>query len=107
MDWALSEFESGLQTIPGQGMNVAIEGFLSPELINHFVLAVQQFVDTGAIPWGVIRVSGFEDSPVSFFNRAHSVLLRNGDNDYSLLILPSQVKSNWFYITLGPKDGFS
>lgn len=79
---------------------------MGSESAKELLTLLQKYVDQGKFPWAVMQVSGFEDSPVSFFKRAHSVLLGNGDNDYSILILPSELKLRAF-IVLGPKDGFS
>mmetsp|Transcript_18541 Transcript_18541/g.25999 ORF Transcript_18541/g.25999 Transcript_18541/m.25999 type:complete len:376 (+) Transcript_18541:128-1255(+) len=79
-------------------------GFVPPHVIQEAVAQVRAMVDSKKIPFGVISMWGFNDSPVSWNENSHGVLIHS-ENDYSLVILPGGIY--WKYIAMGPQDTFT
>lgn len=99
-----SSFAPLISTTPGVGTSYKWKGFITPSFISKQIALLKTQLDSGEIPWALVMVWGFEDTPLSWKECQHYFQL-SGENDYTILLLPG---GNYImYAAVGPHDEFS
>lgn len=62
-------------------------------------------VENKGCDWGIVRVAGFADAPVSWGACEHGSVLGMGENDLVFAVFPRA--QYWLRMAIGPHDEYS
>ncbi|KAL6073530.1 Ribonuclease P protein subunit p40 [Balamuthia mandrillaris] len=87
-----------------RGYSFSWRGLLLPHHITQCLNLARKHVREGIVPFAIVSVWGFQDSPVSWGKHQHSFLY-GGENDYTFVVLPHE--QYLLYLATGTFDTFS
>ncbi|CAK9802732.1 Ribonuclease P protein subunit p40 [Anthophora quadrimaculata] len=73
----------------GQVQYLQWTGFFTRKHVTHLYNVVKEYISKkNTLPWGVLHVQGFSDSPISWNLREHT-FYTDGDNSYTIVFRPA------------------
>lgn len=99
-----TSFYPSIETEPGGGVTYSWKGLLTPNFVKKQLASIRRKIDDGELPWALLTVWGFEDTPFSWKECQHFYSF-GGENDYTFLVLPAG--DYVMYLTIAPDDEFS